>query len=184
MKDVVTISRQLGSMGFEVAQIISSQKGYQLIWRELLNEAAIRSGVPEAALEMIDELGLLGITSSPPQRKAYLQAIQQVMEEIADGGRVVFVGRAGQIMLKGNPRVFHVRIVAPLEIRAERIANRSMVPYESALAQVQASDQSRKRFISKAYHANWEDPLLYHLTINTAELTPEQTAALICPVLA
>lgn len=181
--DVVTISRQLGSLGFEVAQIISREKEYRMIWREIINEAAIRSGVPEAALAMIDELGLLGMTPSPAQRKTYLESIEQLMGEIADNGRAVIVGRAGQILLKGHPRVFHVRIIAPVQIRAQRIAERSMVSYESALAQIETSDRSRKRFISRSFHANLEDPLLYHMVINTAELTPEQTAAMICPVL-
>lgn len=181
--DVMTISRQLGSWGQEIGQIISKRKGYRLVWREIINLAAIQSGVPEVALAMIDELGLLGISPSQDQQQVYLASIGKIMNDIADNGRVILIGRAGQLILRGNPRVFHVRIIAPVEVRASRVAERNQIPFQAAKAQVEASDRSRKNFIFRSFHVDWEDPLLYHLVINTENIEPERAADLVCPIL-
>ncbi len=59
--DVITISRQLGSLGFEVGKIAAEQLDYRLVWRDLINQAASLAGAPEVALAMFDEFNLLGI---------------------------------------------------------------------------------------------------------------------------
>ena len=79
----ITISRQMGSLGCEVAQLVAEELSYRLVWRDLINQAAIRAGTPEMALADIDELGLLDISPSPKAKLAYRQAVQQVMQELA-----------------------------------------------------------------------------------------------------
>ena len=61
----ITISRQMGSRGRQIAFIVAETLGFTLVWRELINEAARRTGTPEVALAAIDELGLLGICPIP-----------------------------------------------------------------------------------------------------------------------
>src|SRR5512133_811696 len=114
---VVTISRQLGSLGRDVAQLVASRLGYRFIWRNMINEAARRASTPEVALATIDELDLLGLTPSPQARQAYIDAVRQVMDEQAEQGNVVILGRAGQIVLRHRPDVLSVRIIAPVELR-------------------------------------------------------------------
>src|SRR5512143_2128601 len=97
---IVTISRQLGSLGSEVARLVAERLGYRLVWRELINQAARRSGAPEAALAAIDDLGLLDICPSPQACQAYRDALKQVIEELALEGNCVILGRAGQVLLK------------------------------------------------------------------------------------
>src|SRR5512141_1584659 len=97
---VITISRQLGSLGQEVAAIAAQHLGYTLAWRDIINAAARRAGAPEAALSMMDELGLLGECATPKMRREYRRAVEQVMTELAAAGRAVIVGRAGQVILR------------------------------------------------------------------------------------
>lgn len=176
----ITISRQLGSLGSLIAQMVAQRLGYRLVWRELINQAARRACVPEVALATIDDLGLLGIRPSPQARAAYHQAVRQVMEELVSEGHVVIVGRAGQVILHGHPEVLHVQVVAPVAVRAERIARRQNIPFEAALAQVTASDRTRRNYLRRYYRARWDDPLLYDLVVNTERLTPAAAAELIC----
>jgi cytidylate kinase len=178
--DVITISRQMGSLGCEVADAVARQLNYQLVWRDLINQAAMRSGAPEAALATIDELGLLGISPSASEHKAYINAVNQVMNELSRAGKVVIVGRAGQMILHDKPNVLHVQIVAPIETRIERVARDQSISEEAARAQVEASDSHRRKYLKRFYHVNWEDSSLYDLTVNTARLNVESAAELIC----
>ncbi len=176
----ITISRQLGSLGTSIAHVVAERLGYRVVWRELINQAAQRAGAPEVALATIDDLGILGLRPSSQARQAYHQAVQQVMEELATEGRVVIVGRAGQVILRGRPDVLHVKVIAPLSLRAERVAHRQNIPVAAAQAQVEASDRTRRNYLRRYYHARWDDPELYDLIINTERLTTAAAAELIC----
>ena len=175
----VTISRQMGSLGYQVAREVANLLGYRLMWRELINQAALRSGNPEVALATIDELGLLGLCPSPKACKSYLEALRLFILELADEGNVIIVGRAGQMILRDRPDVFHVRVIAPAALRAERIARLHAIPLESAQAQIDASDGYRRKYLKRFYQVSWDDPELYDLVLNTAHLSPEKAAFLI-----
>jgi cytidylate kinase len=178
-KGVITISRQLGSRGLGIARALGISLGYRVTSRDLINQAAMRSGNPEVALAMIDELGLLGICPSPQACQAYRQAVKQVMEELLQDGQVIIVGRAGQVILREHPQVLHVRIIAPQAARTQRVAAEQKISIESALAQIQASDRHRRNYLKRHYQVNWDDPNLYDLTLNTANLSIQAASAII-----
>lgn len=175
----VTISRQMGSLGYEVAKELAEMLGFRLMWRELINQAALRSGKPEVALATIDELGLLGLCPSQKECKAYLKALKHVIVELADEGSAVIVGRAGQVILHSRLDVLHVRVIAPEEVRADRIARMHDVSLENARAQIEASDDYRRKYLKRFYKVRWDDPELYDLVLNTARVSPGMAANLI-----
>jgi cytidylate kinase len=176
---VITISRQLGSLGSQVARDVAGALGNRLVWRDLINESARRACAPCTALAVIDDLGLLGIDLTKKEIRSYRQALQNVMEELYEEGNAVILGRAGQVMLGGKPSVLHVRIIAPAELRAQRVASRQRISINKAKAQVKASDKNRRKFLKTFFKINWNDPLLYDLVINTAQLDAVQSAGLI-----
>jgi cytidylate kinase len=178
-KGVITISRQMGSRGLEVARALGIALGFRVTSRDLINQAAMRSGNPEVALAVIDELGLLGICPSPQACQAYRQAVKQVMEELLHEGQVIIVGRAGQVILSDRPQVLHVRIIAPEAERMGRVAAEQKISVENALAQIQASDRHRRNYLKRHYQVNWADPNLYDLTLNTAKLSIQAAATII-----
>jgi cytidylate kinase len=179
----ITISRQMGSMGRQVAEQVAVQLGYRLLWRELINQAASRARVPEVALATIDELDLLGLRPSSKDVQAYHSAVRELMMEMAELGGVVIVGRAGQAILRGVKGVLHARIYAPFDLRAARTAEQHNQSLEAARAQVQISDQSRKRYLRRYYHAGWDDEDLYDVMINTADLSVSAAAGVIVEAL-
>ena len=175
----VTISRQMGSQGMEVAQAAADTLHFRRIRQELIRAAAKRAGTPEMALAFIDDLGLLDVCPAPETCLAFRTAISELMHAYADSGGVVIVGRAGQVILRGHPRALHVRVISPLEVRIERVAAAQGIHATAARAQIEASDHSRKTYLRRFYQVHWSDPGLYHLVINTARYTPEQAARLI-----
>jgi cytidylate kinase len=179
----ITISRQLGSLGDEVAQEIGKRLNYRVVSRELINQAAIRAGAPEMALAVIDDLGLLGLRPTSAARLSYQRAVQSVLTELADGGEIVIVGRAGQVILRDRPDVFHIKVIAPSMLRAERLTYQQGISLSAAQAQVTTSDHTRRNYLQRYYHVRWDDPELYDLIVNTTRLDPAQAACLVCQVL-
>lgn len=175
----ITISRQMGSLGSQVAREAAELLGYRLVWRELINQAAIRAGAPEMALAAIDDLGLFNIRTSSQTCEAYRIALEQVILEQAQEGNVVIIGRAGQAILGARPGVLHVRLIAPLMLRIERQSMQAGVSWESAMAQIETSDRNRVRFLHRLYKAKLDDPLLYHLVLNTGNLGIREAAHII-----
>ncbi|MCJ7739677.1 MAG: cytidylate kinase-like family protein [Anaerolineae bacterium] len=171
----ITLSRELGSLGTDIARSLADGLGYRMMWREVINEAACRACAPEVALAVIDDLGLLGLRPSNKAQRAYLQSVRQVIEQLAAEGNVIIVGRAGQIILRGYPDVLHVRITAPLALRVERIAARHTITSAAAKARVESSDRARTTYVQRHYQVDWNDPKLYDLVINT-ETIPVQLA--------
>jgi hypothetical protein len=73
-------------------------------------------------------------------------------------------------VLAGVHHVLLVRVTAPPDLRARRIAAREGLTVDAAADLVRRSDRDRAARVRFLYHADWEDPLRYHLVLNTAEL--------------
>ncbi len=167
-------------MGRQVAEEAARRLNFRLVWRDLINQAARRAGVPEVALATIDELGILGLKPSKADQLAYQRAVRQVMLELVAEGNVVIVGRAGQVILQDRPEFLHVRVIAPKEIRIERIMQERGITHDVALAMIEKSDLYRQQYLLQNYHANLNEPGLYDLVINTHRYSVEVSADLIC----
>ena len=91
--------------------------------RELLEQEAVRLGVPEAELEKIDEQPASIFQRFRPGSiyQRYFEALGQLMRELAERGDVILVGRGGNRILRDDPRAFHVRLVAPMPVRCRRV---------------------------------------------------------------
>jgi len=177
---VITISRQLGSLGTTLGRQVAARLGYRLVHRELINQAAHLAGAPDMALATIDELGLLGIEPDENQQRAYLESVQSIIENLAVTGNVIIVGRAGQAILQTNPNVLHLRIVAPLQTRIQRIVKAHGISPQAANAQIEDSDLYRASYLQRFYNIRWDDPTLYHLVINTGHISLETSAEVVC----
>lgn len=177
---VITISRQLGSQGTTLGRMVAARLGYRLVHREIINKAARMAKSPDMALATIDELGLFGIEPDPSQQQLYLDAVKIVIEDLAHTGDVVIVGRAGQVILQDHPHVFHLRIIAPLETRIQRIVAAHGVSREAAEAQIEDSDRYRANYLERFYHINWDDPAYYHAIINTGLIDLDAAAEGLC----
>lgn len=175
----ITISRQMGSGGNELALQVAQQLGWRRVCRDLINRAALAAGSPQMALAEIDELGFFGLRPSSKERQAYQGQIERIIREMADEGNVVIVGRGGQVILGGRPDVLHVRVVAPFETRIARLQKEKHMSTESAQACLEKSDRTRTNYLRRNFNARLDDPTLYHLVINTGLLDLPQAVKLI-----
>jgi cytidylate kinase len=171
---VVTLSRELGAgeTGFPAA--LAERLAMQLYDRELLEQEAAGLGVPEAEMEKIDErpAGIFQRFHPGSIYQRYIEALTQIMRQLADRGGVILVGRAGNCLLRDDPRAFHVRLVAPLPVRLRRVMEYRWVRESVAKKLVAESDAHRRSFYESYFGVDWASPLEYHVTVNSGRLGP------------
>lgn len=177
---IITLSRELGSRGDDVAAVVAEKLNLRLVGHDLLNQAARQAGVPEVALAEIDELGLLGVKPSRAAFQRYRSTVEKTMRDLADAGNILLVGRGSQIVLAGRSGVLHVRIIAPRAERVRCVQERWQVSAEAAAARIDASDRVRAGYLRRSYAVRWDDALLYDLTLNMAHLTIAGAVELLC----
>jgi CMP/dCMP kinase len=197
----ITVSRQYGSGGGEIATRLAHTLNWQLIDHEIVAEVARELGMPEEEAEVHDErtesfisrvLGSMQLASpellanapivplSPgTQEHIYHEALQRVVETAANTGNTVIVGRAGQVILAKRRDVLHVRIVAPFEQRVRYVMQREGPDEAGARARIQQKDRDRTRYLQSQYHRDVNDPLLYDLVLNSGVLDLESLVDLI-----
>src|SRR5205807_2311998 len=124
--NVITVSREYGAGGGEVAQRLAAALGWELLDRELLHQAAAVEHVPDADLERLDEkaLGMADRFRLHPPHDQYMHGLKEAVRQAAVRGNVILVGRGTRQLLGDAPNTFHLRLVAPREWRVRRMAER------------------------------------------------------------
>jgi len=171
---VLTLSRELGAGESSFAPPLAARLKLTVYDRKLLEQEAVQLGVTEAELAQVDEQPS-GIfqrfrPDSLPQR--YFEVLEQLVKSLAERGHVLLVGRGGNRFLKDFPGAFHLRLVAPPDVRVRRVMEYRWVNESRARQLIAQSDAQRGRFCASYFGADWADPLEYHLTVNTGWLGP------------
>ena len=189
---LITISRQYGAGGSEVAARVARALEWRVVDNELVERVAVRAGLaPEDVAEreervptFIERLARTlvaatpelavpaeaGGTASSLSEDDLVRVTELVVEEVAAEGRVVLVGRAAPAVLARERDAIHVKIVAPREWRVRAAAERLGVSLEEAGKVTEDTDKMRARYHRQHYHRDWSDPTLYHMMLNTAAL--------------
>ncbi|WIG58887.1 MAG: Cytidylate kinase [Ktedonobacterales bacterium] len=198
----VTMSREYGSGGGEVAAGVAQRLGWQLIDHEVVARVAEQLGISEsdaAARDERDESFVVRFLHSmrgieppalavptlplPLDPYAYATALREVVTGAAEAGRVVIVGRAGQVILRERRDALHVRVVTPFAQRIAYVMQREGLDHVAAERRVRLKDQDRRQYMQNMFRCQPDDAHLYDLVLNTAVLDLESCADLICRAL-
>ncbi len=196
---IITISRQFGAGGAEVAKRVADRLHWRVADNEFVERVAARAGLTpdqvavreERVPNFIERLAWALASASAElavptaatmeglSEPLMVQVTESVVAEIAREGRVVLVGRGAAAILGEQERTLHVQVVAPLGIRAERIAGRLGITVEQARKKIEDTDARRAKYHEQYYGRNWADPVHYHIVINTGFLGLDGAADLI-----
>jgi cytidylate kinase len=171
---VLTLARELGAGDSGLPPTLASRLGLRVYDRDLLEQEAVRLGVPEDELEKIDEqpAGIFQRFRPSSLYHRYFEALGKLMNELAARGDVLLVGRGGSRFLRDHARAFHARLVAAMPIRVRRVMEHRWLREAPALKLIADTEARRRRFHHDYFGADWSDPLEYHLTVNTGRLGP------------
>lgn len=173
---IITISRGFFSGGQALAERVAQRLGYRCISREVLVEAATKSGVPEPKLSQYLEKMPGMWERLTTSRRLYLIFIQAAMCEFAQQGRVVYHGLAGQQLLEGIDHVLKVRLIAPFEYRIKTAMEREGLSHTAAVRHIQQVDEERLRRMRYLFEIDWRDPALYDVIFNLEHMSLETIA--------
>lgn len=181
---VVTISRQLGSAGDYIANMVASMLSYKLVSKQSILMEAQRHGKIES--RTADGIG----EGKPPILERFMRdksravyAIRSIIQERAVDGNVVILGRGGNMELKKLSDVLKVRIIADYETRVARIMKEDEVDKVQAVRMLRKSDKERSGYVKHFFLVDSSKPELYDIVINTTNISPDAAARLIVQAL-
>jgi len=204
---VITISRQYGSGGDQIAARVCEILGYSMFDKNLMVQVASEVGLSESEVVDLSEESykmqsfldrLLGRrtvakvkTWTQDSTGAETLTVQELAEDhgrelvrktivaAQERGNVLVLGRGGQAILREKPGVLHVRIAAPMGGRVLRIQEQEGLSREEARRLARQKDRSAAEYLERFFHIEWDNPMLYHLMLNTGRWDIEAAAQII-----
>jgi cytidylate kinase len=112
--------------------------------------------------------------------QTYARVVRETMEQYAQEGNAVIVGRGGQMILQDWPGALHVHLYAPMAVRAQRLRERLSISEAEAQRRIERSDEQKRQYIRHVrQNASWKNLKYYHLAIDTGRISPEVAAKMI-----
>jgi cytidylate kinase len=196
---VITISREVGSGGDEIANLLCQELGYCRVDKAMLSQIAQEAGVDvEAVLEKERDVvhkarlvsgAMRSLYSKDPSAfekqhalddQTYARVVRETMEQYAREGNALIIGRGGQMILQDWPGVLHVHLYASLEVRVRRLVERLDISEAKANRRIEKSDEQKRQYIRHVrQNANWKNLKYYHLAIDTGRISPQVAAQMI-----
>lgn len=191
----VTLSRQTGSGARLVASELAAwlqSKGpkdappWTVFDRNLMEEVLRDHHLPERLAQFLPEDRVSKISDiledlfglHPPTWTLVPQVAETILR-LVGLGNVIIIGRGANVVTATVPGVVHVRLLASMETRIERLRAAEGITRAEALKLIHAQDRGRERYLRTHFHQNIDDPLLYHLTINMDVISVVHAARLI-----
>jgi cytidylate kinase len=176
---IITISRQLASLGDETAAELAKLLNYRFVDKQKLEERIKSYGVVGSKLEKYDERKPTLFAAFSQDRDDYLHFLKTAMLAEAGEGNCVFIGRGAFAFFKDVPGVLSVFLAAPMDVRIERVKSYFHCDDKRARQIIERNEHDRTGFHRYFFDVKWEDPANYHLTLNMGTLHPALAARII-----
>jgi cytidylate kinase len=184
------ISREKGAGGNVVARLVGKRLGWQVFNNEIVDEIAQKAHVRRQLIESLDEReretieDAIGQLLNPQEigTSGYLVYLKQIVLTLGHQGDVVIVGHGARFILPGQFGLC-VRMVAPIEARIRRIADKTRLSLDAARVEVEKTDRERVKLIRRHFGHDVTDPLSHDLIINTASINVESAAEIVITAL-
>jgi hypothetical protein len=191
----ITISRQTGTradiIGHKLVDILNSYSDddrpeWTYFDKNLIEKVIEDHHLPAILSNFMDEdkvhnlKNMVNEILGNPSGQTFVRQMSETILQIARLGKAVIIGRGGNIITSRLRNVFNVRLVAPIELRAKQAMEAyEFKSYHNAVEFIKKEDASRKNYLKTYFLKDIEDPLQYHLVINTSVLDYDETADLI-----
>ena len=173
----ICISREAGAGGGTIARLVGTRLDWKVFDHEIVDAIAQRMAVPIEEVQSVDELApsvmqdwILPLREEhyAPQ-EAYLDHLAKLIEAIGRAGESVIVGRGAGFLLP-RESTLSVRIIAPLKVRATRLAERMGVSIRTARRAARDLDRRRAQFDRTMHRADPTDPHQFDLVLDSNSL--------------
>ena len=174
---VITVGRRYGSGGHEIGQKLAERLGIPFYDRELVELAAEKSGIDEGILAIYNErkgnsslLKTKSGTGNRPLGDLLFQTQSQIIQELADRGSCVIIGRCAEYLLKGTEGLLRVYVYADMDYRIRRITRLGYYEPDEVAKNIRRMDKERREYHRYYTGLDWENLNNYDLLVNTGTL--------------
>jgi len=186
MVNIITIEREYGCGGGDIAKLVANRLSWKLWDQQLTEEIARLANCPKAVVQEREEKNdplyyrlfksflrgsYEGSINAPKlnlvDSETILKTTKRVVEHVAEKGNSVIVGRGSQQFLKNRKDTLRVFLYAPREDKVRRLLSRGKSEKDSEEL-VDTVDRERADFIQKYFNVDWPDRSIYHVMLNTA----------------
>lgn len=176
---IITIGRELGAGGRKIGQRLAQALNLRYYDKELILEAAQRSGMCPALFEQIDEKPnrLLYAMSTIHPELFLIQS--QTIEQLAQKGNCVFVGRLADFILRERNDCFSIFLTASKQDRNQNLQERLHLTEKQASDLISKTDRQRADYYNFYTHRQWGAARYYDLCLNTSFFDLDQCVELI-----
>ncbi len=190
---VITIGRQLGSGGKEIAEMLARELNIKLYDKTLLQEASRESGIDATVFEMADEresgsifgslFSIHGSISEFMPGESYLDSnklfeIQsETIRNIAENESCIIVGRCAEYVLRDHPSKISIFVTADYPDRVARIMHNRALEQEAAADFIEKGDKKRRSYHDYYATTNWGEARCYDICVNSSRLGLDGTVA-------
>src|SRR5246500_132315 len=186
MIKIITVEREYGCGGGEIADLLATHLGWKL-WDQLLTEEIARlANCPKAIVEVREERkdplyyrlfksflrgsyegSLNAHKLNLVDSETILKLTERVVQHAAKDGKAVIVGRGSQKFLRERQDTLRVYLYAPREDKVRRLMARGKSEADAQVL-VDSVDQERADFIRKYFHVEWPEHAVFHTLLNTS----------------
>lgn len=160
---IISISRQTGSGGREIATAIAEKLNFQLIDRSVM-DVVIGQQFP-VRTEQLSKI--------KRDRRVYDEMVRSAIAEVAATHNVVILGSGAQFLFAKVTASLHVQIVAPMPYRIARVMRLAQIDRDAAEKLIEEKDLAKETSIRTLYNRDWRDPAFYDLVINIDHFSNE-----------
>jgi cytidylate kinase len=188
---VITISRHPGSLGDTIARAVADRLQYRLVERRELIQLAERIGGPDVAWDRAPELR----ERSPSfwerlneERRRYASVLRRVTTHLAEEDDVVIAGLGAGQLLKGLGNVLRLQIIAPMDVRLERVMERGFDEVPGPLSRdrardlIRSSDRDAAGYMRYLFNIDWMEAQNWDMVINTGRFSVNDAVGIVAAV--
>jgi len=176
---IITIYQGASGSGEELAHAVAQSLGYGPIDREVLVEASLQYGIPEAKLAELIEQEPKWWATFTRKLEPYKIALQAAFCELALNHGIVYHGHLGHELVPKFAHVLKVLLTAPMELRIKQVQARNQLSEVAAQRYVEEVDKARTRRLMGMFGTDWRDPSRYDLVVNLGYMNLDTARRLI-----
>lgn len=185
---IITIGRQHGSSGREIARLLAEKLNYKCYDKEIVDEAANHSDFSRDLIDAFDEkrmsafilhAGGYGLNENFRLNMQVVSAQFEAMRNIAEKGNCIFVGRCADYILRDHDDLISVFILGDMDERLKCLERRQGLDEAEARKKIKEVDKDRSSFYRYYSDQTWGDAQNYDMCINSSKLGVEGTVQVI-----
>lgn len=184
MKNIITISREYGSGGYEIGQKLAKELGFKFYDKQLITDLAENLLIPESIVKQAENLPVKKNifkevisfwTRNLNEQDRYIFEEQgKFIRKLAEEGNCIFAGRRADYYLKDNENAIHLFFYSPMEKRIERVMETENLSREEAKKEIESMDKMRKDSYEYATGRTWGNRTNFDRMINLDSFSTDQ----------